>query len=65
MSDKQPVEKLEPDDEALEQWRNLPQGKPSKQAFAPATGGMRWVWWLIVLGAALVVISILVNGGLT
>ncbi|MEQ8673064.1 MAG: hypothetical protein RLP44_30165 [Aggregatilineales bacterium] len=65
MSDKRPVDELPPDAESLEQWRQMPQGKPSKHAFAPATGGLRWLWWLVVLGGLLIVVAILANSGLT
>lgn len=61
---KQPREELEAEPDALEAWDKLPQGKPSKQAFSPATGGMRLGWWLLILGAVVIGFAVLINGGI-
>jgi hypothetical protein len=58
-----PDDELEPDPDAVEQWRKLPQNAPSRQAFPPATGGMpRWLWGLIGLGVLILVVGALSHG---
>lgn len=54
-----PREELPPDPDALEKWRKLPQNQPSKHALPPVSGGMRWVWWLLPLLGALILIALL------
>lgn len=59
-----PEEELPPNPDVMEQWQNLPQNKPSKDALPPVAGGFpRWLWW--VLGAVIVIgiIGAIVQGG--
>jgi hypothetical protein len=58
-----PDNELQPDSDAIEQWRNLPQNAPSRQALPPATGGTpRWLWALIGLGVLILVVGALSHG---
>lgn len=50
-------DELPSDPEAEEQWRRLPQNKPSRQAMPPAAGGARWVWWLVGALALVMIIA--------
>lgn len=54
-------DKLPPDPQAQEKWERMQQGEPSKQAFAPVTGGMRWAWGIIALFGVLILIALLLN----
>jgi hypothetical protein len=57
---------LPPDPDAVENWRKLPQNKPSRQALPPATGGNAFnralLIGLIVI-IIIVVIATLLSGG--
>jgi hypothetical protein len=46
-----PDDKLQPDADALEKWRNMPQNKPSRDALPPMMGGARWLNGLLILMA--------------
>ena len=54
-------DKLDADPDALERWQQMPQGTPSRQAFAPAAGGGRWTWWIVGFGGLIVVVVLLLN----
>lgn len=54
-----PENDLPPDPDALEKWQQLPKGQPSRQAYTPATGGTRYVWWLMA-GLGLLVLALAV-----
>ncbi len=50
---------LEPDPDAVEKWRSLPQNKPSRQALPPATGGLS-INRTLLLGFGLVMLVLIV-----
>lgn len=54
-----PREELPPDPDALEEWQNMPQNRPSKDALPPIGGGLRWLWWLLPLLGGLILIALL------
>jgi hypothetical protein len=39
---------LPPDPGAVEKWRDLPEGTPSKEAMPPATGGASTIFGLVI-----------------
>lgn len=59
-----PRDELPPDPDSLAQWERLPHNKPSKQALPPVAGGTRWVWGLLLILAALVVVGLLLQNGM-
>ena len=52
---------LEPDEDAMQQWEQMPKNEPSAQALPPATGGTRWAWALLGFLLLIVVLSLLVQ----
>lgn len=52
-----PENKLEPDQDALDEWEKMPKNDPSKDALPPATGG--FPQWLAILIGLVIVIAIL------
>ncbi len=52
---------LEADPEAVEMWRSLPQNKPSREAFPPATGGLSLNRTLLVGFAVLALIVVVLS----
>ena len=54
-----PRDELPYDPEALEEWRNLPQNKPSRQALPPAAGGTRFAWALLAFTIGIVILGLL------
>lgn len=59
-----PEDELPPDPEAMKQWNNLPQNKPSNEALPPVTNGFpRWLWWILGGIVILGVLGMLLQGG--
>ncbi len=54
-----PTEPIPPDPDSLEQWKQLPQNIPSKDALPPMTGGLRWVGWLLVIVVIVILFGLL------
>jgi len=63
-------EDLPADPKAMDKWRSLPQGAPSKEALPPATGGIstlfrhvlpRGLLWLFALFILLSLIAVIVS----
>jgi hypothetical protein len=50
---------IPPDPDSLEQWKQLPQNTPSKDALPPMTGGLRWVGWLLIIVAIVIIFGLL------
>ncbi len=55
-------DKLPPDPDALEKWKNLPQNKPSKEALPPVAGGTRWLWGMLALSILVLIVLLLQRG---
>lgn len=54
-----PREELPHDPKALEEWRNLPQNKPSREALPPAAGGTQLTWVLLAMTIGIVILALL------
>lgn len=56
-----PRDDLPTEPDWLAKWKELPQNKPSKQALPPATGGGRWLLWLLAVVLLVAVIALLLQ----
>jgi len=57
-------DELPPDPKAVEKWRNLPQGAPSREALPPAAGGTRLATrFLIALAILMIALLLLSKSG--
>ncbi len=54
-----PDDPLPPDPASVEQWRSLPQNKPSKDALPPMTGGLHLTRGLLIGGGIVLVLALL------
>ena len=53
---------LSPEPDSLEKWHDLPQSTPSRDTLPPVAGGLdslRWLWPLLLLTAALIMLGLL------
>ncbi len=57
-----PLVPLPPDPDSLEQWKQLPQNKPSREALPPVGGGARFAFGLLIAMAVLIILSLLFRG---
>lgn len=57
-----PEEPLRQDEDAVERWKAMPQGRASRDALPPATGGLRWALWVIGGLGLLGLIALLLGG---
>jgi hypothetical protein len=66
MADKPPAppakEPLQPDQDAVRAWDELPKGAPSRQALPPLTGGSRWLNALLIAGIIILLLVLLTQG---
>lgn len=51
---------LPADSDALEQWKAMPQGAPSKRALPPATGGIPTVMRYVLPGLGILILATLI-----
>jgi len=54
-------DELPPDSDSLEQWERLPRNPPSKDALPPMVFRARWILWVTIIVAALIVIGLLLQ----
>ncbi len=50
---------IPPDPDAQAAWEKLPKNAPSRQAMPPITGGIRWVWGLLIIFAIVIIFGLL------
>ncbi len=56
-------EELPPDPDSLEKWRQMPKNLPSKQALPPVVLRTRWILWITIFIAVLILVSLLLQRG--
>ncbi|MEZ4667665.1 MAG: hypothetical protein R3E39_07080 [Anaerolineae bacterium] len=56
------ISPLPPDENSRIDWEKLPQNTPSSDALPPVDAGIRWVRWLLILTAFIIIFGLLQGG---
>ena len=57
-----PTDKLPPDPDAVEKWRQMPKNQPSKDALPPVVLQPGWILGFVILVGILIVLALLLRG---